>query len=159
MKRIETFSPSPESLLADFKREHIRFQFYHFQGTIRPHLAAGDAVWTPPIDCYDTPLEVVIEMNLAGLASGEVQIRFGSHTIQISGERRESAEEAPRRYHILEIERGKFERTIELPVAIDCKLAEATFESGMLCLRIPRVFGNPFAGCGSAGSIKDFDEF
>ena len=91
MKRHEFENPSPESLLADFKREHIRFQFYHFQGTIRPHFAAGDATWTPPVDCYDTPHEVVIEMNLAGLASGEVQVRFGPRTVQISGERRESA--------------------------------------------------------------------
>jgi HSP20 family molecular chaperone IbpA len=145
--------------LADFKREHIRFQFYHFQGTIRPHLAAGDAVWTPPVDCYDTPHEVVIEMNLAGLTIGGIQVRFGAHSVQISGERSECVEEETRRYHILEIERGKFERTIDLPAYVDCKLAEATFDNGMLCLRIPLVYGSPFAGCGSAGSIKDFDEF
>jgi HSP20 family protein len=100
----------------------------------------------------------MIEFDLAGVAPGEVQIRFSSRAVQITGERQESSESATRRYHIMEIERGKFERIIELPATVDCKKADAIFENGMMTLTLPRIFGSPFAGCNPSGSIKDFDE-
>lgn len=158
MKRIETMNPSSDELLADFKHEHIRFQFYHYSVGPRPRLTSGDARWTPAVDCYDTTDLVVIEVDLAGVTSDEVQVRFGIDTVSISGNRQEATEKSTRYYHVMEIERGKFERVIELPTAVDCKRAEATFDNGMLILRLPKVYGSPFAGCRPAGSIKDFDE-
>ncbi|MBU0692652.1 Hsp20/alpha crystallin family protein [bacterium] len=158
MKQIETMNPSSEELLADFKHEHIRFQFYHYSIEPRLRLTAGDARWAPAVDCYDTSDLVVIEVDLAGVVSDEVQIRFGRGSVDLSGYRQEATERTPRYYHVMEIERGKFERIIELPSAVDCKKAEATFENGMLILRLPKIYGSPFAGCSPAGSIKDFDE-
>jgi len=158
MKRIETMNPSSEELLADFKHEHIRFQFYHFQGGPRPRLTSIDSRWSPAVDCYVIPGSVIIEFELAGVAPGEVQIHFSSRAVQISGKRQESIEETDRRYHVMEIERGKFERIVDLPATVDCKKAEASFENGMMILTLPRVYGNPFTGCSPAGSIEDFDE-
>lgn len=158
MNQTDNHDPLDEVLLADHQHEHIRFQFYHYQGGPRPHLTVDDTAWTPAVDCYDTHDSVVIELNLAGMDAGEVQVRFGSRAVYVSGVRAESAETDTRCYHVMEIERGKFARSIDLPAAVDCKQAEAKFEKGMLIIRLPRVSGSPFAGCSSAGSIKDFDE-
>ena len=158
MNRNKSHDPLDEVLLADPKHEHIRFQFHQSHVGPRPHITADDTAWTPAVDCYNTSDAVVIELNLAGIDAGAVQVRFGVKAVYITGVRAESTEAETRCYHVMEIERGKFVRTIDLPVAVDCNKAEAKFEKGMLILRLPRVSGSPFAACSSAGSIRDFDE-
>ena len=59
-------------------------------------------------------------------------------TVTISGEKKRTELDRPSKVHRLERSFGQFQRTLQFPTAVDFDAAEATFESGLLHLTIPK---------------------
>ena len=89
-----------------------------------------------PMDVYATDDEVVLEANLPGVKPEEVEITVENNTLTISGETRSSRSEEGATI-LNEIRRGRFTRTMTLPAGLEPDRAKATFEDGVLTLRIP----------------------
>jgi HSP20 family molecular chaperone IbpA len=135
---------------------HVRYRFFHFyHGT--PHVLPPGSGWAPPMDLYETEDEVVLEVNLSGIDPDEVQVRFESNRLIISGQRNESRETSMRCYHVMEIERGSFARTIELPSPVDARTTRAVSEHGLLIVRVAKQPGGQTHGCYPADSMEGFE--
>jgi HSP20 family protein len=102
----------------------------------------------PPIDVMRTedPDELRVIVDLAGIDPADVQIVVLEQALVIAGRRRRLHPDSRLSYHLLEIERGPFERRIGLPVHVDPKGARATYDRGLLTVTLPVAAAPPRQG-------------
>jgi HSP20 family protein len=68
-----------------------------------------------------------------------VEVRFANGVLTIKGEKREEREERKKGYHMRERSFGSFERTFQVPEAIDASKIEASFKKGVLSVTLPKT--------------------
>ena len=92
----------------------------------------------PPLDSYSTenPPQLVVVVELPGIDPERVQIVLQNSTLVIAGERMRPTK-CNRRYHQMEIDRGSFERRIQIHEQVDAGAASATYEQGLLQIVLP----------------------
>ncbi len=100
-------------------------------------IATGQA--GPAIDMWETPEEIVVNAALPGLAPEDVEITLTGQTLSLRGEFKADDQVSRDQYVLQERRYGTFHRQLTLPVRIDGDNAEATFEHGLLRLRIPKA--------------------
>ena len=91
------------------------------------------------MDIRSTPDALVVEAALPGVKPEEVDITVEGGTLSITGEFRSERNEGEGDYLVQEMRRGAFSRTVTLPEGLEPDKATATFEHGVLTLRIPRA--------------------
>ena len=117
----------------------------------------AEPTWAPPTDLYEAGEEYVVEMALGGVAPAHVQIRFERNLLHVSGHRPDYGEPGLRCYHLLEIDRGDFFRTVELPGRADPRTARLSFHDGLLVLRVTKSAGSTVHGCWKADSMEGLE--
>ncbi len=127
-------SDHPSVIRVTGRGTHIRFHIHHLSVSTRATMAVGTSHWIPPVDLYETERELVLEVNLAGVTSDEVNVQFTGRAVQLTGSRPDAAESGPKSYHVMEIERGRFSRTIDLPVAVEPGSVRASYSDGLLII-------------------------
>ena len=94
---------------------------------------------------YQDPLDLVWlacarEVGIEVVRSSEVYASFdGKHTLTLTATSARDATVERSGYHVREVRRGLFSRTITLPSGLTTDAATATFEHGMLTLACPRA--------------------
>jgi HSP20 family protein len=95
-----------------------------------------DRGWSPLLDIYREPGEVVVVAELPGFESGMLSISLTEDTLVIGGVRPEDA--SPGEVHTrIERNGGGFERAVSLPGPLDGDGARATFRNGLLRVVVP----------------------
>jgi len=94
---------------------------------------------TPAVDMYETEGEVMVKASLPGLKPEEVEITITGNALEIRGETKEETEEKRGDYYYKERSFGTFQRSLTLPVEIKADEAEATFQNGVLTLKMPKA--------------------
>jgi HSP20 family protein len=97
------------------------------------------AVLNPALDVHQTPDEIVVTASLPGLRPEDIQITMTGQTLQIRGEFKADEKIDRDQYLYRERRFGSFSRQLQLPVRVQGDRAEATFENGVLTLRIPKA--------------------
>lgn len=97
--------------------------------------------WNPAVNIYETQGQYCIVMDLAGVKGEEIDVRVESGVLVISGERAvpglsECSE--PVRMHLMEIDHGRFCRTLEVPENVDVKGFKAVYGNGYLWVKMPK---------------------
>jgi HSP20 family protein len=90
----------------------------------------------PAADIYETPEALFIRMELAGLTKADISLTLHRQELVICGRRRFPQEEPVRKFHLLEIEYGTFERRFQLPRSVDETRVEAEYGNGILAIRL-----------------------
>jgi HSP20 family protein len=101
--------------------------------------ARSEDASTPAVDMYETEGEVMVKASLPGLKPEEVEITITGNALEIRGETKEETEEKRGDYYYKERSYGTFQRSLTLPVEIKAGEAEATFENGVLTLKMPKA--------------------
>ena len=127
-------APSPFGDLLSLRQAMDRLFEESF---VRPGAAWGEGL--VPMDVYATDDDFVLEANLPGVKPDEVDITVENNTLTISGETRSSRNDGEGSTILSEIRRGRFTRTLTLPAGLEPDKARATFEDGVLTLRIPKA--------------------
>ena len=119
--------------LADFRRELDRlFDGFFNEG------APEAATYAPRLDLRETDEHLELAVDLPGIAPENLDLNVRSDLVSISG-RRESDEAAERAgWHRRERSIGRFERAIRLPFAIDPDQVQASYDNGVLNVRIAK---------------------
>jgi HSP20 family protein len=93
--------------------------------------------YRPEVDVYrsDDPPALVVQVELPGIDPADVRLIAGSQGLLIAGERRRPKEGG--HYQQMEIDYGPFQRQITLAEDVDPEQATATYERGMLTVRLP----------------------
>ena len=98
----------------------------------------GTRRWVPAMDLVETDDHFVLKADLPGLAEGDVKIEVQENVLTLSGERRFEHEVKKDGFYRLERGAGQFSRSLTLPDGVDAEAIAATFEKGVLEVRIPK---------------------
>jgi HSP20 family protein len=121
-----------DSLQGDMNRLFDRF----FEGRT-PNGTAGRR-WIPAMDLVETDDHLVLRGDLPGMGEDDVNIEIKDNVLTVSGERKAENEERGEGFHRVERAFGSFSRSLTLPQGIDPEHVEATFDKGVLEVRIPK---------------------
>jgi HSP20 family protein len=94
--------------------------------------------WVPPMDLVETDEHFVLRADLPGLSEGDVSIELEDSVLTVSGERKAEHEDKKEGFYRLERSFGQFRRSLTLPEGIDAENIAATFDKGVLEVRIPK---------------------
>ena len=102
--------------------------------------ANGGAVhhWVPAMDLVETKEHFVLRADLPGMTEEDVKIELEENVLTISGERRATHSEQREGYYRIERASGRFARSLTLPDGIDAGTIEASFDNGVLEVRVPK---------------------
>jgi HSP20 family protein len=89
-------------------------------------------------DLYEKDDVFVIKASLPGLKAEEVKIDATANGVTISGEYKRDEEVKKESYLRRERRYGTFYRSFTLPVDIDAAKVEASFENGVLTVKLPK---------------------
>lgn len=94
--------------------------------------------WLPAMDLAESGDEFVLRADLPGLSENDVNIEFEDNVLTVSGERKSEHEERIEGYYRLERASGRFSRSLTLPEGVDPEKVQASFDRGVLEVRIPK---------------------
>ncbi len=94
--------------------------------------------WIPPMDLVETDGEFVLRADLPGLSEGDVNIELEDNVLTVSGERKSEHEERKEGHYRIERSSGSFRRSLTLPEGVDPESVKATFDRGVLEVRVPK---------------------
>jgi HSP20 family protein len=97
-------------------------------------LRGGERDWCPPIDVRETGDAVLVEVELPGVQPGGVDVTLAGHMLTITAPIVMSDQEGEVRRR--ERPRGRFRRTIPLPVSVDPEQVSAETKYGVLRVRV-----------------------
>ena len=112
-----------------------------FEETLAPSWEGGEAfgALSVPIDMWESEGNVMITASLPGVKPEEVDIQVTGDTLTIRGEVRHEEERERGNVRIQERRYGTFRRSLRLPPNVNTDAIDATFENGVLKLRIPQT--------------------
>lgn len=93
----------------------------------------------PQVDIHETNDDVVVTATLPGINPDDMDITLTGQTLTLRGEFKADESVSNDQYIYRERRVGAFNRQIQLPVRVDGDAAEATFEHGLLRLRVPKA--------------------
>jgi HSP20 family protein len=94
--------------------------------------------WSPAMDLVETDDNFVLRADLPGVAENDVKIEFEDNVLTVSGERKAGHEENKKGYYRVERSYGSFSRTLTLPEGVDADAINASFDKGVLEVKIPK---------------------
>jgi HSP20 family protein len=94
--------------------------------------------WTPAMDLLETDEEFVLRADLPGLSESDVSIELEDNVLTLSGERRTEHEDKREGFYRMERAFGSFSRSLTLPKGVDPEAVNASFDRGVLEVRIPK---------------------
>ena len=90
------------------------------------------------MDLAETETHYVLKADLPGVGEGDVSIELDDNVLTVSGERKAEQEEKREGFHRVERSFGTFRRSLTLPEGVDADAIAATFDKGVLEIRIPK---------------------
>jgi HSP20 family protein len=94
--------------------------------------------WVPAMDLVEAENHYVLRADLPGMTEEDIQIEFEDGTLTVSGERKAEHEEREEGFHRVERSFGAFSRSLTLPKGIDADAVTASFDRGVLEIRVPK---------------------
>jgi HSP20 family protein len=95
-----------------------------------------------PVDVFATDSDVFVIASAPGLGPEELEVTIDENVLALSGtipNVAKSTEAEGATWYLHENGHGQFRRTVTLPVDVDADQAEASFEHGILRLRLPKA--------------------
>ena len=94
--------------------------------------------WIPAMDLIEAGEHFVLKADLPGMTEEDVNVELENNVLTISGERKTELEDKHEGYYRLERSSGAFTRSLTLPEGIDAEAVTASFDNGVLEVRIPK---------------------
>ena len=106
----------------------------------QPSSSSGNVLrrWMPAMDLVESGDHFVLRADLPGMSEEDVNIEFEDGTLTVSGERKAEHAEEKEGYHRVERSFGAFARSLTLPQGVDAEAVTASFDRGVLEIRVPK---------------------
>jgi len=93
----------------------------------------------PPVNIFDTGEGLAVIAEIPGVDPKSISVSGQGHSLTVKGERRRETSTEASGYHRRERSFGEFSRSIQLPEQLDLDKAAATYDAGILSVRIPKA--------------------
>lgn len=98
----------------------------------KKELLGLDEQWNPCLDISEKENEIIVEVELPGVAQRDITLLLHSNRLEIKGVKRESLPKGGINYVRLEREYGNFRRFVFLPEMVVPDKSHASLENGIL---------------------------
>jgi len=95
--------------------------------------------WDFSLDFAETDDEFVVKASLPGIDPDDLEITYNNKVLSIKGESKEEQVVKEKHYHLRERRYGSFQRSVSLPSTVNADKIEASFQSGVLTLTLPKA--------------------
>ena len=92
-----------------------------------------------PLDLLEEEGQYIVKASMPGMSPDDVEITLTDNVLTLKGESKHESENNESNYHVRERHFGSFMRQIALPTAVNADEVEATYENGVLILRLPKT--------------------
>jgi len=92
----------------------------------------------PAMDVVETNDGYIVRADLPGVAKDDLEVTVKGSLLSIKGDKREESSQGRRKFFRKETWVGSFQRTIDLPAAIDTGTVIAELNDGVLTVRIAK---------------------
>lgn len=99
----------------------------------------GSGGWTPTVDIFETPDNIVLLADLPGLAPASLDVRVEGNSLILAGERRLDEDVQKENFHRMERGYGPFRRSFTLPATIRQEGIRAQHRGGVLRVTLPKA--------------------
>lgn len=94
---------------------------------------------TPSADIYEADDQFVVELEVPGFGETELDVEVVDRMLTVKGERTEETKKLEKSLLLRERLDASFERSFVLPNEADCEHMTATYDEGVLTLRVPKA--------------------
>jgi HSP20 family protein len=101
--------------------------------------SVATSTWAPAVDIHEDQHQYIIEADLPGVKQDNIEVYMDNGCLSIKGERKEEKKVEKGNYARTERIQGTFCRRFMLPDTADTENINASFEDGVLKLRIPKA--------------------
>ncbi|MBI4791398.1 MAG: Hsp20/alpha crystallin family protein [Deltaproteobacteria bacterium] len=91
-----------------------------------------------PTDVYETATEFIVYMEIPGIDPDKISVLVNTASVTVSGERVRPDFNHTTCIQQLEVEYGKFKRTIPLAGPVEAESTSSTCKNGYLLIRLPK---------------------
>lgn len=102
-------------------------------------LGGSNDLWTPPVDVEETPDHLILTAELPGMSHEDIDVELEDGVLTIQGEKKDEQKSEGTQGLLYERRWGSFTRRFTLPRAVDANGITATFENGILTVRVPKA--------------------
>ena len=103
------------------------------------HKPWGCSEWQPRADIVETEEAFIIEMDLPGVESDDVDVQVHRNVLVIRGKREAQPDEKTTQVHLQERIEGQFTRIFEFEQELDEEQIERSWRNGVLTLVVAKV--------------------
>jgi HSP20 family protein len=130
----ETMGPMMTQMREEMDRMFNRFLGEPFAFSRRDN----GMKWMPAVDVIDRPDEVIVKVEVPGIAAKDVDVSISGNWLTLSGHKEETKEEKSDDYSVSERRFGSFRRLLELPEGVDAEKITAEQTNGVLTVKVPK---------------------
>lgn len=95
--------------------------------------------WKPAVELQDTAENIILRAEIPGVEGKDLDIQVTRKAVAIAGEHRYEKKAEEKGFFRTEFRYGKFQRVVNLPVAVQNDQVKAEFKDGILTLTLPKV--------------------
>lgn len=92
----------------------------------------------PPVNLYANEHDLFLTLEIPGIDPSQVDVTVSGDTVTIRGERHAEGTKDGQAFHRRERPSGRFNRELQLPFEVDPSQTEATYDRGVLKVRMAR---------------------
>jgi HSP20 family protein len=100
-----------------------------------------DTMWVPSLDFSEDEKNYIVRLEAPGIPKDDLEVNLEGQLLTISGRRHFEKEEQNEEYFWREREQGRFVRTVRLPSTVNAAKVEATYDNGVMTIRLPKAEG------------------
>jgi HSP20 family protein len=94
--------------------------------------------FSPALDVTESQDSYQIECDLPGMDIGDIDISIAGSVLTLKGEKKRADGREGARVYREEARGGRFQRTLQLPLAVDADKIEAVLRAGVLRVTLPK---------------------
>jgi HSP20 family protein len=102
-------------------------------------------IWEPALDFSETEKEYLVRLEAPGFHKENLDVKFDGNVLTLTGQRELRNDMKDEEFIWHEREEGRFTRSLRLPAPIDETKIEASYEHGLLVIRLPKMTPAPKA--------------
>ena len=138
----EETRPDFSSPFSELESYFDRFFRQPFSMMTHPAFTMGDfpklGRISPSVDIFEEGDEMVVKADIPGISKEDLSVSITENTLTISGEKKQEEKVEKKDFHRVERSYGSFCRNFRLPDNVNGDKAKASFNDGVLEVRIPK---------------------
>jgi HSP20 family protein len=116
-------------------RDRMNRLLSNFSREVEQPEMMDEVEWAPPLDVLEDKDDIVIKVDIPGMAPDAIDLSIAGDVLRIRGERKRE----DKNYHTIERGYGRFDRRVTLPTSVKADSIRAFCRDGVLTVKLPKL--------------------